>query len=70
MKTNIGPTDRNVRLVVGSVLALIGIAVLVGVSSLGPLVGGIGLLVGGVLVGTALLNVCPLYMLVGADTSQ
>jgi hypothetical protein len=68
MKSNIGPTDRNVRLALGSVLAVLGIAVLLGVSSLGPFVGGLAAVVGVVLVGTALINVCPMYKLVGVDT--
>jgi len=68
MKSNIGPADRNVRLALGSVLAVLGIAVLLGVSNLGPFVGGLAAVVGVVLVGTALLNVCPMYKLVGVDT--
>jgi len=69
MKTNIGTTDKTVRLVAGGVLALFGVAVLAGVSSLGALVGGLALLVGAILVGTALANVCLLYKLVGVDTT-
>jgi hypothetical protein len=69
METNIGSTDRAVRLVVGTVLAVSGVAVLAGVSSLGPVVGGVALLLGAILVGTALANVCLLYELVGVDTT-
>ncbi|WP_204366126.1 YgaP family membrane protein [Halosimplex carlsbadense] len=42
---------------------------LAGVSSLAPVVGGLALLVGAVLVGTALANVCLPYKLVGVDTT-
>ncbi|QPV64176.1 DUF2892 domain-containing protein [Halosimplex litoreum] len=69
MKSNIGSTDRTVRLVVGTVLAVSGVAVFAGVSSLGPVVGGVALLLGAVLLGTALANVCLLYELVGVDTT-
>jgi len=69
MKPNIGATDRTVRLVGGGALALFGVAVLAGMSSLGPVVGGLALLLGAVLIGTALANVCLLYELVGVDTT-
>jgi len=69
METNIGATDRTVRLVVGGALALFGVAVLAGVTSLGPVVGGLALVLGAVLIGTALASVCLLYELVGVDTT-
>ncbi|MFB6129059.1 MAG: DUF2892 domain-containing protein [Halorhabdus sp.] len=69
MERNVGSMDRNVRIVAGIVLGLVGLAVFAGVlSSLGPVVGAVALLVGAVLLGTGLTQQCLLYQLVGITT--
>ena len=70
MKSNVGATDRNVRLPLGVLLVAVGVAVFAGPLELGPVVGVIALVLGAVLVGTGLTRVCLLYRLVGVDTSE
>jgi hypothetical protein len=69
MKTNIGPTDRTVRLALGALLVVLGFVAVAGIAPGGPVVGALALLVGVVLVGTALTRLCLVYRLVGMDTS-
>ncbi|WP_436934788.1 YgaP-like transmembrane domain [Halovenus marina] len=69
MKSNIGPTDRTVRLALGALLVVLGLVVVAGIAPGGPVVGALALLVGVVLVGTALTRMCLVYRLVGVDTS-
>jgi len=68
MEYNIGATDRTVRIALGSVLLLFGIAVFAEFLSFGPIVGAVGLFAGVILLGTALLNFCPIYRLIGTST--
>ncbi|OLZ40580.1 hypothetical protein A6E15_06055 [Natrinema saccharevitans] len=70
MKHNVGATDRNVRAVGGAVLAAVGVAILGGALEFGTAVGAVALLIGGVLVGTALTRTCLLYRILGVDTSS
>lgn len=70
MKNNIGAGDRQTRLVVGVLLAAVGIASLGDVLGLGTTVGTVLTLVGVVLVATGLVRVCLLYRLLGVDTSE
>lgn len=69
VNNNIGSVDRVVRLGVGGVLAAVGLAAFAGVVDLGGVVAALAVLLGLVLVGTALVRVCLLYRLVGVDTS-
>ncbi|ELZ09567.1 hypothetical protein C478_15347 [Natrinema thermotolerans DSM 11552] len=62
--------DRNVRAVGGAVLSAVGVATLVGALEFGTAVGAVALLIGGVLVGTALTRTCLLYRILGVDTSS
>jgi len=58
MKCNIGKSDKWIRIVLGVALIVIGLLInnlIIAVVGLIPL-------------GTALLNFCPLYTLVGVDT--
>ncbi|MFC6719024.1 DUF2892 domain-containing protein [Natrialbaceae archaeon GCM10025810] len=68
MEHNIGLVDRNVRAVGGTVLAVLGIAILIGVLEFGTVVGALALVIGGVLLGTALTRTCLLYRILGVDT--
>ena len=70
MEHNIGATDRTVRLLVGGLLALLGLGILAGMLAVSQLVGVLALVVGLVFVGTALLRTCLLYRLLGLDTAR
>jgi hypothetical protein len=70
MEDNIGATDRKTRIVVGLVIGLIGLATLSGLPGLGTMIGAALSIVGLILVGTGLVRVCPLYRLLGIDTSR
>ncbi|WP_269459363.1 YgaP family membrane protein [Natronobacterium gregoryi] len=59
--------DRTVRVVLGTVLAVAGIASLAGVAAFGTF-GVVALAVGLVLLGTGVVQLCPLYSLLGIDT--
>ncbi len=64
MKNNIGMTDRRLRIVVGIVLLLV--PLLVGFES--GLVQTLSILLGVVLLGTAAVNSCPIYSLLGLSS--
>lgn len=64
MKTNVGSLDRRLRIVAGIVLLLL--PFLAGIDS--GLVKTLSILVGVVLLGTAAMNSCPLYSLLGFNT--
>lgn len=57
MQCNIGKTDRIIRIVAG--IAIIGAG-----AAMGSWLGVIGIIP----IGTALINFCPLYSLIGVDT--
>jgi hypothetical protein len=69
MNSNIGSVDRAVRLGVGGAMAATGLAAFAGLVDLSGVVAALAVLLGLVLVGTALVRVCLLYRLVGLDTS-
>lgn len=69
MEQNVGTTDRYVRIIVGIVLGVVGIAVFAGpLASLGTIVGAIALIVGVVFLGTGLTQRCLLYQPFGIST--
>ncbi|MFN4212110.1 MAG: DUF2892 domain-containing protein [Devosia sp.] len=69
MKFNVGTLDRIARLVIGAVLVLLpllpGIALFAN-----PLWFWASLVVGVVLIGTALVRFCPLYAILGLSTCK
>lgn len=69
MKFNVGTPDRIARLVIGAVLVLLpllpGIALFAN-----PLWFWASLVVGVVLIGTALVRFCPLYSILGLSTCK
>jgi hypothetical protein len=69
MKSNIGVTDRVVRIAAGIALAAVGLASLGDLLGFGLTVGAVLTLLGLVLVGTGVVRVCLLYRLIGVDTS-
>ncbi len=70
MKSNIGATDRRVRIGVGAGLVLVGLATVGGFLELGTTAGVVLSLIGLVLVGTGVSRVCLLYRLLGVDTCR
>jgi len=68
METNVGTPDRLVRLVLGAVIGLVGLAALGGLLELTSVIGVAAVVVGLVLVGTALTRTCLVYSLLGVDT--
>jgi hypothetical protein len=70
MKSNVGGTDRTVRVVVGPVLAVLGSLVLAGVIAINPIVGGSLLLIGVVLLVTGLTRRCFINRVLGVDTAS
>ncbi len=71
MITNVGSTDRMLRLIAGVILLIIAVPSLAGVAFLG--LGGWAWLIGIVgagMVATALLNFCPAYTLIGVNTCK
>lgn len=68
MEDNIGVADRRTRIVVGSGLAVVGLATVGGLLGLGTTVGAVLTLLGLVLAGTGPVRVCLPYRLLGIDT--
>ncbi|MEF8800713.1 MAG: DUF2892 domain-containing protein [Halolamina sp.] len=68
MNVNIGATDRTVRLAAGALLAAVGLAGAAGILSLGPTVGVFAVLVGVVLIVTAMMRSCLVYRILGVDS--
>jgi len=65
MRNNIGKIDRFLRIVVGGLLVLIFLnGTLVGLASV------ISLVVAAIMIITAILGTCPLYTVVGCNTSE
>ena len=69
MKSNIGAPDRVLRIAVGILLVVVGVGAGAGFVSVEPIIGVLALLAGIVLVVTGSLWMCPIYKLVGVDTS-
>jgi len=70
MENNIGATDKQVRIVGGIAVGLVGLATLGGLLELGTTIGAVLTLLGLVLLGTGVGRVCLLYRLLGIDTSD
>ena len=65
MTANVGSVDRSIRIILG--LALVALGFLGGWSTLGTIV---SVVIGGILVVTALVRFCPLYRLIGVRTCK
>lgn len=68
MDTNVCSIDRLVRLALGVVLVVVGLAAVLEVLAVGTTAAVGALLVGVVLLGTGAIRLCPLYSLLGIDT--
>lgn len=65
--TNIGSTDKKLRILGGLVLLVVSFVALGGLSTT---LGIIALVIGVVLIVTALINFCPAYKLLGVGTAK
>lgn len=70
MVHNVGRTDRLVRTVAGVALVALALGSATGVVALNTIAGGVAFWVGLLLVVTALLGRCPVYDLVGLNTTR
>ena len=70
IKSNIVSADRIIRALGGAILAAVGIATLVGTLEFGTAAGAVALLIGGILLVTALARICPAYRLVDVGTCE
>lgn len=70
MEINVGSTDRSVRIVLGALLAVAGVAGFLGLWAANTLVAAVLTLVGVVVLGTGVTRRCLLYKPFGIDTSK
>lgn len=70
MKPNVGSVDRIGRILVALVLFAGGVAALAGYWDVGVVIGGFALLGGAVFFVTGASRRCPIYEMVGIDTSE
>lgn len=71
MEKNVGLMDRNVRIALGIILGVVGIAVFAGpLATLGTVVGALALVLGIVMLGTGLTQRCLLYVPFGINTGK
>jgi len=70
MEPNVGGLDRTARLVGGLLVALVGVASLVGFVPLGSTLGVVLTVVGAIVLGTGLTQQCFAYRLFGVNTCK
>lgn len=70
MEKNVGGMDRTGRLIVGAVLAIAGVAALLGYWGLGAVLGAVALVLGAVLLVTGTTQKCPINEAAGIDTTE
>lgn len=70
MTKNIGSTDRTVRIVVGAIVAIVGVVGILGYIALPMWLNIVLIVVGAVVVVTALIRFCGLYKLLGINTCK
>ncbi len=71
MEQNVGSMDRTLRIALGIILGIVGIAVFAGpLGTLGAVVGILALLFGAIMLGTGLTQRCLLYIPFGINTGK
>lgn len=70
MERNVGGLDRTARLVVGALLAIAGIAVLLGYLEAGTAIGAGAVVVAAILLATGVTQTCPINSAAGIDTTE
>lgn len=69
MNANVGKTDRIIRIIVGLILAVGPFVTNLGIWSTSTMMYG-SIIVGLVLIGTAIFSFCPLYRIIGVKTCK
>lgn len=70
MEINVGSTDRSVRIVLGALLAVAGVAGFLGLWAANTIVAAVLTLVGVVVLGTGITRRCLFYKPFGIDTNK
>lgn len=70
MERNVGGIDRTGRIVIGAILAVVGVAALGGYWAIGAAIGGLALVVGVTLLVTGTTQKCPINEAAGIDTTE
>ena len=70
MEKNVGGIDRIARLVGGPLLAVAGIAMVLGTLGGGQALGAVLLLVGAILIGTGVTSRCLIHRVTGMNTAR
>jgi len=68
MERNVGGMDRSARLVLGPLLAVVGLAIVLDVVSTSVYLGGALVLAGAILLVTGAVQQCPINSLLGVNT--
>jgi len=68
METNVGTTDRQLRIVLGAILGTVSLAALAGLGGLPGVLSPVLGVLSVVLLGTAATGTCGLYSVLGVDT--
>jgi len=70
MERNVGTLDRNVRIVLGVLAALVGVLALTGYLAASALVAALAIAIGAVLFVTGTTQRCPIYAGAGINTAE
>jgi Kef-type K+ transport system membrane component KefB len=68
MEQNVGGIDRTVRLVTGPLAIVVGVAILLNVLQVNPLIGAGLFVVGAILSVTGISQKCPMHRILGINT--
>jgi drug/metabolite transporter (DMT)-like permease len=70
MEKNVGGIDRTGRIIIGAILAIAGIAALLGYWGAGAAIGAVALIVGAILFVTGTTQKCPINEAAGINTRK
>lgn len=70
MDKNVGGLDRTGRILIGVIVAVAGIAAVIGYWEVGVAIGGVALVIGAILLGTGTTQKCPINQVAGIDTTE
>jgi hypothetical protein len=70
MNKNVGGIDRTGRIAIGIILAIAGIAALIGFWAIGAVIGAVALVIGAILLVTGTTQKCPINEAAGIDTTE
>ncbi|MFB6152912.1 MAG: DUF2892 domain-containing protein [Halodesulfurarchaeum sp.] len=70
MEKNVGGIDRTGRIIIGIIVAIAGMAAIVGYWKVGSVIGALAFLVGAILFVTGTTQKCPINEAAGIDTTE